>query len=328
MSSENDKLFDLKALEAFRAAMAQGSMTGAARKLGVGQPNVTRLIKDLETACGFQLFHRNGPRITPTDRGLRFYEEVDRLVAGMRQIRDRAEAIRTDQVPALDIAATPTMAGGLLPLALAGMPPPLPQRLNVQTMGAEHVARALRSRSADLGVSAFPLDHAGLTRLVVARADVVVAVADDDPLARAEVIALAELAERRLITVGNAYRLRRGIDEALQAQNIAPCGEFATNSSLNAVMAARAGLGLGLVDPVTAYGIPVAGVTIRTLDTRIPYAWGLFSDSQRLLSPPLTDFIASFRDACIRTIPQCQCLDPDDPEALRMTGGSKKVSDR
>lgn len=64
----------------------------------------------------------------------------------MRQIRDRAEAIRTEQPPALDIAATPTMAGGLLPQTLAALPQPLPPLLDVQTMGAEHVARRCAPR--------------------------------------------------------------------------------------------------------------------------------------------------------------------------------------
>ena len=87
MSIENDKIFDFRTLEAFQAAMSCGSMTGAARQLGIGQPTVTRMVRDLETSVGFQLFHRNGPRITPTDRGLRFHEEVQRLTAGMHQIR-------------------------------------------------------------------------------------------------------------------------------------------------------------------------------------------------------------------------------------------------
>lgn len=90
MSTENNKKFDLKVMEAFLAAMSCGSMTKAAAYLGVGQPAVTRMIKELEVTVGFPLFHRNGPRISPTDRGLRFHEEVQRVVAGLRQIGQRA----------------------------------------------------------------------------------------------------------------------------------------------------------------------------------------------------------------------------------------------
>jgi len=41
-----------------------------------------------------------------------------------------------------------------------------------------------------------------------------------------------------------------------------PSSEIATNSSLSAAMAARAGLGVALCDPVTVLGVPIDGVSI------------------------------------------------------------------
>jgi DNA-binding transcriptional LysR family regulator len=313
----NNKLFDLKALEAFQAAMASGSMTEAARQLGIGQPAVTRLVKDLEAAAGFQLFHRNGPRISPTDRGLRFYEEVQRLMSGMRQIRERADAIREAREPSLDIAATPTMAGGLLGPALALMGDVLPGIVNAQTMDAEHVVRSLRARTADFGISAFPLEHAGLTGHVICQSRVIAVVAENDPLAAGETVSLEALATRRLVTVGNVHRLRRAIEVELIRSDVRPRGEFATNSSLNAVMAARAGLGLALVDPVTAFGIPIEGVVARPLDVEIPYLWGLFSASDRVLNRPMTYFVEGFRQACADIIPGCVFHDAADSGTIR-----------
>lgn len=317
MLIRNNKLFDLKALEAFQAVMASGSMTEAARQLGIGQPAVTRLIKDLESAAGFQLFHRNGPHISPTDQGLQFYEEVQRLMSGMRQIRERADAIREAREPSLDIAATPTMSGGLLGPALAHMGEALPDIVNVQTMDAEHVVRSLRARTADFGISAFPLEHAGLTGHVICQSRVIAVVGENDPLARKRTVALEALATRRLVTVANAYRLRRAIEAALGDAGVTPPGDFATNSSLNAVMAARAGLGLALVDPVTAFGIPVEGVVVRRLTVDIPYSWGLFSASDRVLNRPMTKFVEGFQKACAETIPDCRFHDPADSGTIR-----------
>lgn len=181
MSRENDRIFDVRALEAFEAAMSCGSMTGAARKLGVGQPAVTRLVRDLEAEVGFQLFHRNGPRISPTDRGLRFHEEVQRVIAGLRQVRGRAEAIREERLPSLDIAATPTMAGGLIGPSLQALGDELPDHMDLQTMSAEHVVRAVRSRTSDFGVAAYPLDHMGLERHVICESRLVAVVSESAP---------------------------------------------------------------------------------------------------------------------------------------------------
>lgn len=306
MSIENDKKFDLRVLEAFLAAMACGSMTKAAVSLGVGQPAVTRMIKELEAAVGFQLFHRNGPRISPTDRGLRFHEEVQRIVAGLRQIGQRAEAIRTEKIASIDIAATPTMAAGLLGPALMALGEDLPQQVNVQTMNAEHVIRALRSRTADFGLAADPIDHAGIVRHVVCESHLVGVVAAGSPLAEAgRRLELSIFTDQRLITVGNAFRIRSTIDQALRAQGITPPSEFTTNTSLNAVMAARAGLGVALVDPVTAYGVPVEGTRLLPLETRIPYVWALLSDADRALSRHLGAFVEAYRQACVATVPDC-----------------------
>lgn len=307
MSTENNKQFDLKVLEAFQAAMSCGSMTRAATQLGIGQPAVTRMVKELEIAVGFPLFHRNGPRISPTDRGLQFYEEVQRVVAGVRQIGQRAEAIRNERVASIDIAATPTMAGGLLGPALKELGQDLPDHVNAQTMSAEYVIRALRSRTADFGIAANPIDHAGLTRHAVCSSYLVAAVAETSPYAKAGApLPLSVFRDERLVTIGNAVRIRHTIDQELEAQGITPKAEFATNSSLNAVMAARSGLGVAIVDPVTAYGIPVEGVKILPLDTKMPYVWELLSNADRILSRPLLTFVEAFRKACISTVPDCE----------------------
>jgi len=318
MSTVNDKLFDLKALEAFMAAMSCGSMTRAAEQLGIGQPAVTRLVKDLEAAAGFQMFHRNGPRISPTDRGMRFYEEVQGLVSGLRQIGQRAEEIRENRPPAIEIAATPTMAGGLSGPTLRFLGADLPDHINVQTMGAEYVIRAVRSRTAEFGIAAYPLDHAGLSRHVVCESRLVAVVAADSPLAGdGGPVPMSVFGSERLVTVGNAFRIRHTIDVALERAEVSPLADFSTNASLNAMMAAREGLGVAILDPVTAYGIPVEGVKVLPLETALPYLWVLLSDANRALSRPLNAFVDAFRESCRATVPDCQFLDPSDPDIAR-----------
>ncbi|WP_246710231.1 LysR family transcriptional regulator [Martelella soudanensis] len=320
MSISNDKISDVKTLEAFQAAMACGSMTAAARQLGIGQPAVTRQIRELEDSVGFPLFHRNGPRISPTERGLQFYDEVQRLMSGLHQIRERAAAIRDGRIAAIDIAATPTMAGGLLSPTLAHMGDDLPGVVNIETMNAEHVARALTSRTADFGISALPLEHATLEAKVICGSRLVAAIAEGGPFDVSEPLPLESLAVTRLLTVGNAYRIRGKINGALERDRIVPAAEIVTNSSLNAMMAARAGLGIAIIDPVTAFGIPVEGVSIRPLAVDLPYVWGLFSAAGRVLPSELLSFVAGFEAACSTTIPDCVFHDPSDVRSLERSG--------
>ena len=57
--------------------MMTGSMTAAAR-VHTSQPHVSRLIAQLEAITQFPLFDRNGSRLTPTQDGSRFFQEVEK----------------------------------------------------------------------------------------------------------------------------------------------------------------------------------------------------------------------------------------------------------
>ena len=58
----------LKYIEAFSAVVSTGSISAAARQLGVSQPAVSQLIKNLEESVGAPLFVRRNGAIFPTAR--------------------------------------------------------------------------------------------------------------------------------------------------------------------------------------------------------------------------------------------------------------------
>ena len=54
-------------LEVFYAVMINGTVTAAARQLGVSQPSVTTTLKQAEANLGIQLFNRESGRLIPTE---------------------------------------------------------------------------------------------------------------------------------------------------------------------------------------------------------------------------------------------------------------------
>ena len=106
-------------IEAFRAVILTGGMTAGGEMLGVSQPAISRLVRDLETELGLKLFERNGAHIVPTAEALILYQDVERLFVGSDRIRDSARAIRDRRSGSLRIAEVYQRVNAT-PSALAG----------------------------------------------------------------------------------------------------------------------------------------------------------------------------------------------------------------
>jgi DNA-binding transcriptional LysR family regulator len=292
---------ELRQLEAFAAVMSTGSVTAAGRLLGRSQPAISRLLQELEAEIGYALFARSGPRVTPTEQGFLLYDDVERALSSLRQIRDRAEEIARGQAQPLLLAATSALAAGLVPDALKRIEPHanLAPRIELRSASPERVVHAVLSGTAQLGATSLPLEHRGLTVHWIGQAPCVVALPENDPAARHDVVPVAELAGRRVITMANPYRLRRRLDAALGHA----AGAIETNSSVNALAAVRAGLGVSVLDPSTAYGAPMAGVAIRPIDLDIPFFFGVITSQSQPLTPACQAMADALAQAAAQLLP-------------------------
>ena len=299
---------ELRQLEAFAAVMSTGSVTAAGRVLGRSQPAVTRLVQELEADIGYPLFSRNGPRVSPTEQAFLLYEDVEHALQSLQQIRQRAKEIENGVPRPLHVLATSALASSLIPSALALLETSgnesVATQIHLRSATPERVAQGLLAGTAQVGVTSLPLEHRGLQVHWIAEAPCVAALPEDDPLARLEVVPLAELTRRRMITMANPYRLLGRLDEAFAAANSAHERAFIkTNSSVNAMAAVRAGLGVSVLEPVTALGLPLQGVAVRAIDTPIPFLFGVVSPQSMPITPTVDAFSNALAQAAQRLLP-------------------------
>lgn len=311
---------DLRQLEAFAAVMTTGSITGAGQMLGRSQPAVTRSIQDLEQELGLRLFERNGPKVTPTGEAFALRSEVEFALTSVHRLRHRAENICRDNASQVRIGATAALAAGLLPAALARLPTDhAGLHIDLRSLLAEQVLQAALAGTLDLGVVSLPLEHRGLDLHWIGASVCMAVVAAGSALAGHETIDLAALAREpgaALVTLSNPYRLRGSIDRVLTASKARFARVHETNSSINAVMLARAGLGLAIVDPATALGIRVEGVVARPLVQRIPFFFGVVSPSARPLSPPARLVLDTLEEIASEILPGFVRHPPSQHDAL------------
>ena len=269
---------DLNQLEAFAAVMTLGSVTGAGRSLGRSQPAVSKAIGDLESELGYALFDRNGPRVTPTAKAFLLYEEVERSLVGLRSIRERAQEIAREEVHPVHLVATPALASTIAPAALQLLAADgryaFPEHVHLRSASAEQVVHAVLHRTVSLGLTSLPVAHRGLDLHWIGEAPCVAVVRADHPLAGKDKLTRAALRGQRVITMSNRYRLRQRVEIALGEDSQLDVA-IDTNTSFNAIMAARAGLGVALVEPATAYGMPIEGMVVKRLAMEIPFYFGV-----------------------------------------------------
>ncbi len=295
MRQTHSEPMEPRQLEAFAAVMSTGSFTSAARLLARSQPAITRLVQELESCIGYPLFVRKGPRVSPTEQGFLLYEDAERALAGLRQLDRRAAEIARGSPQPLLVAATSALALGLVPAALRRMEADAgPAPVQLRAASPEQVVHAVLSGTVQLGVCSLPVDQLGLQVHWVGELDCVAALPARDPLARLERVPLAALAQRRLITMSNPYRLRSRVDEQLaQVDHPQAAPRIETNSTMNALALVRAGLGVAVLEPLSAQGAPLQGVVLRPVDKAIPFQFGVLTQQGRQPSAATAAFSAA-----------------------------------
>jgi DNA-binding transcriptional LysR family regulator len=69
-------LDDLNELKTFRAILAEGSLSAAARRLGVTLAMVSKRLSTLEGRAGVRLIHRSTRALSPTEEGVRLLADL------------------------------------------------------------------------------------------------------------------------------------------------------------------------------------------------------------------------------------------------------------
>jgi len=105
----------------FAAVMRDGSLSAAARSLGIAQPSVSRHIDELERALGTTLFVRSQRGFSPTDRALALLPYAEDLIATSAALLRAASASPDEISGVVRISASEIVAVEHLPPIIAAL---------------------------------------------------------------------------------------------------------------------------------------------------------------------------------------------------------------
>lgn len=236
---------DLGAMELLLAVARVGSLSGAARRLGITQPAASSRIRAMETRLGVALVDRSPRGSTLTREGALVTDWARRVVEAAEAFDAGAQALRGRRDSRLRVAASMTIAEYLLPgwlIALRGQRPGTAVSLHAGNSAT--VAERVLAHEADLGFVEGLSVPEGLDAAVIAQDRLVVAVAPGHPWARrSRGVEAAELAATPLILRERGSGTRQVLDAALAGLGglAEPLLELASTTAVKAAALSGAG---------------------------------------------------------------------------------------
>lgn len=166
--SETEPSWDLYG--ALLAVLREGSLSAAARSLGLTQPTVRRQIEQLEEALGVVLFTRSSNGLVPTDVARAALPHAESIAAAARAL---ARAV-TDEPGVVRgtvrLTASEIIGVEVLPPILADLRERFPA-LHIELVASNRTANLLR-RDADVAVRMVEPTQAGLVRARAGRIEI------------------------------------------------------------------------------------------------------------------------------------------------------------
>jgi DNA-binding transcriptional LysR family regulator len=98
-------LDDLNELKTFRAILAEGSLSAAARRLGVTLAVVSKRLSTLEGRAGVRLIHRSTRALSPTEEGARLLADVVHALEAIDAAEGRLAGGRDEPAGVLRVSA-------------------------------------------------------------------------------------------------------------------------------------------------------------------------------------------------------------------------------
>jgi DNA-binding transcriptional LysR family regulator len=137
----------------FGAVVEHGSLSAAARALGLSQPTLGRHVEALEAALGTVLFERTLSGLKPTETALRLYEPVETARNALAEAAVRAEGATSALSGSVRITSSTVMCHYVLPELLYDLRQAFPQ-VAIELVPSDSV-ESLLLREADIAVRMF-----------------------------------------------------------------------------------------------------------------------------------------------------------------------------
>ena len=283
-------------IEVFRALMTAGSVTKAAQLLFTSQPTISRELARVEQVVGFALFDREKGRLRPTLPALMLFDEIKRSYEGLERIASTAASLRTFKDGQLSIITLPAFAHAMLPGTCARFHRHHPGiSVSISAQESPFLEEWLSAQRYDLGLTEHGQAPAGTTLVPLLEVDEVCVLPDGHRLLKQSVVGLADLHDENFISLSATDPYRSQLDEDFLRLGVARRMVAEAPTAVSVCSLVRHGLGVAIVNPLTALDFEGRNLHIRPLSVSYPFRISIVLPQHRPGSPLVDAFVTALR---------------------------------
>lgn len=297
-----------RSIKAFILAARYNSFREAADRLGVTQPSLSALIRDLEEILDVRLFDRTTRKVAITEAGREFLDRVERSIDDIEDAYDAMRGISKVQRQTITMGALPSIAAGLIPIALRKLRqvhPTLKIRLT-EAYNDELNAMLLRNQI-EFSIGGYTSNE-NMENLIF------------EPLAEDtfHVVMPPELAaslegETRwrhlhahdLIIFSQGSTWRTQYEKAMQEAELATGSIYEVSNLITAIQMTRNGLGLTVVPGIFLFSLDASGLVVKPLtDNSTKRQIGIYRRKDKELQRSSLKFIEVLKGVVADVFPE------------------------
>lgn len=288
-------MWQIRQLEAFRAVMEQGSVTRAASTLHISQPAASKLVSELERACGFKLFHRRGNRLTVTAEGQLLYQELERMFVGSNDIRLKAKEIKEQRFGTMHIAAFPGLCTRIMPGILNKF---IQQHTDVRTLltssGSRFMIEWVAAQKSELGIGLLAKERPGISLIKMMQVQGVCVLPLGHPLCEKDIITASDFDGLPFISLSTEDKTQFLVEEFFRGREHKRIIVAESQISEAACQFVKEGTGVAIVDPFSAMGFRPDELVMKKIDPPILFDIWLIFPTHKPTSLVVRSFVTFF----------------------------------
>ena len=286
--------FSFRQLEAFRAIAETGSITRAARRLGISQPAASRLLADFSKAIDINLFERQSGNLIPTSEAKYMLAEINRVFEGLNNLEDLRQNLKQRTTGYLRIACLPGFATSHLPGVLARFLQERPGvTVTLEPDRPERILEWIIGEQYDCGITDGFAGHPAIKSTDMLIRTVCI-LPKGHYLAQKSEITPHDLRNEKLIHSRRDSPFFRRLSEAFASYDEQVVSWVEVRQFTTACTIVAQGHGVSIVSALDAEQYLDQGLVTRPFQPAVPHRLSLLRPIRGSQSPVATDFLEIF----------------------------------